>query len=104
MSKSLNERIVAELPAPATGNRVYFFAGARVQGSPVPRGFGVRVTAAGAKAFVLNYRHRGRGRRFTIGRFPDWSVVRAVREARELRQRVDRGENLFADKAQPAEP
>ena len=104
MSKSLNEGVVAELTAPAAGNRVYFFAGARIQGSPVPRGFGVRVTAGGAKAFVLNYRHQGRERRFTIGRFPDWSVIRAVREARDLRQRVDRGENLFAHKAQPAEP
>jgi integrase len=104
MSKSLNEGVVGELPAPPTGNRVYFFAGARIQGSPVPRGFGVRVTAAGARAFVLNYRHQGRERRFTIGRFPDWSVVRAVREARDLRQRADRGENPLAVKALPVEP
>ena len=42
--------------------------------------------------------------RYTIGAFPDWSAVKAVREARELRQRIDRGENpLEARKAEAAE-
>jgi hypothetical protein len=43
------------LPVPGKGNRVTYFAGAMVQGAKAPRGFGVRVTAAGARAFVLNY-------------------------------------------------
>ena len=34
-----------------------------------------------------------REHRFTIGAWPDWSALKAVREARILRQRVDRGEN-----------
>jgi hypothetical protein len=70
---------------------VHFFAGAVVQGARVLRGFGVRVTSNGAKAFVLDYRIRRRQHRYTIGTWPDWSAHRAVREARELRQRVDRG-------------
>ena len=63
----------------------------------------MRVTAAGARAFILNYRVRGREHRFTIGAWPDWSALKAVREARNLRQRVDRGENPLEDRAQPPE-
>lgn len=59
----------------------------------------MRVTASGAKAFVMNFRIRGREHRYTIGAHPDWSVLRAVREARELRQRIDRGENPLEDRA-----
>src|SRR5205814_1784507 len=64
-----------------------------------PRGFGVRVTAGGSRAFILNYRLRGREHRYTIGAWPDWSALKAVREARDLRQRVDRGENPLEDRA-----
>jgi integrase len=83
---------------PATGNRVTYYAGATIQGAKAPRGFGVRVTATGARSFVLNYRLRGREHRFTIGGWPDWSALKAVREARNLRQRVDRGENPIDDR------
>src|SRR5215472_7826450 len=94
----LSEETVKRLPVPDTGNRITYFAGATIQGAKAPRGFGVRVTAAGARAFVLNYRLRGREHRFTIGAWPDWSALKAVREARNLRQRIDRGENPIADR------
>jgi integrase len=97
----LNEATVKTLPIPETGNRVHYFAGAVLQGQAVPRGFGVRVTAAGAKSFVINYRLAGREQRYTIGRYPDWSALRAVREARTLRQRIDRGENPVDDRMPP---
>ena len=97
-SANLNEETVKRLPVPAKGNRVTYFAGAVIQGAKAPRGFGVRVTAAGSRAFVLNYRLRGREHRFTIGAWPDWSALKAVREARDLRQRVDRGENPIEDR------
>jgi integrase len=97
--KKLSEEAVKRLPVPDTGNRVTYFAGATIQGAKAPRGFGVRVTAAGARAFVLNYRLRGREHRFTIGAWPDWSVLKAVREARNLRQRIDRGENPIEGRA-----
>jgi integrase len=99
---NLNEATIKALPIPDKGNRVHYFAGAMLQGAAVPRGFGVRVTAGGARSFVLNYRHRGRERRITIGQYPDWSALRAVREARELRQRVDRGEDPLHDRRLPA--
>jgi integrase len=95
----LSEETVKRLPVPDKGNRVSYFAGATIQGARAPRGFGVRVTAAGARAFVLNYRLRGREYRYTIGAWPDWSALKAVREARHLRQRIDRGENPIDDRA-----
>jgi integrase len=101
MSQRLSEEIVKRLAVPVAGNRIAYFAGAVIQGAKAPRGFGVRVTAGGARAFVLNYRLRGREHRFTIGAWPDWSVLKAVREARNLRQRVDRGENPLEDRAPP---
>src|SRR5262245_7478147 len=98
-AKKMNERTIRELPVPTTGNAITYFAGATIQGAKAPRGFGVRVTASGARAFILNYRLRGREHRFTIGAWPDWSALKAVREARNVRQRVDRGENPLNDRA-----
>jgi Arm DNA-binding domain len=95
---SLSEETIKGLRTPAKGNSITYFAGATIQGAKVPRGFGVRVTASGARAFILNYRLRGREHRFTIGAWPDWSALKAVREARNLRQRVDRGEDPLKDR------
>ena len=99
MQLKLSEEAIKRLPVPPTGNRITYFAGATIQGAKAPRGFGVRVTAKGTRAFVLNYRLRGREYRFTIGAWPDWSALKAVRHARDLRQRVDRGENPVRDRA-----
>ena len=53
------------------------------------KGFGIRVTCAGSKAFVLNYRTRaGRERRYTIGAFPDWGTAAARTEAKRLKQQI----------------
>jgi len=96
---NLSEETIKRLQAPAKGNSITYFAGATIQGAKAPRGFGVRVTASGARAFILNYRLRGREHRFTIGAWPDWTALKAVREARNLRQRVDRGEDPLTDRA-----
>src|SRR3954447_24991224 len=92
-----NAAAIDALPAPATGNKVHRLKG-KVEGRDVPSGMAVVVTAKGVKSFFLDYWHGGRQRRFTIGRWPDWSVVRAVREARELRQRIGKGEDPLASK------
>src|SRR5215468_9861561 len=94
----LNEETVRRLPVPETGNRVHYFPDAVLQGTKAPRGFGVRVTSAGVRSFVMNYRVNHVERRYTIGQYPDWSVLRAVKEARELRQRIDRGEDPLDDR------
>lgn len=98
MCSKLNEEVVKDLPAPATGNKVFWFTGAVLGGYTAPRGFGVRVTAKGARSFILNYSLRGREYRYTIGQYPEWKALAAVRYARELRQRIDKGENPLDDK------
>jgi integrase len=81
----LTEAIVKRLPTPKQGNRITY--------DDAVKGFGVRVTAAGARAFVLNYRRKsdGRERRVTIGSFPAWSTTAAREEAARLRREVDGG-------------
>jgi integrase len=82
----LSDATVRALPAPAAGNKITYDAG-----RDAIRGFGCRVTAAGAKAFVLNYTVAGRERRYTIGAYPAWGVAAARKEAERLRRDVDRG-------------
>jgi integrase len=96
----LNEKIIKALPAPAKGNVVTYFAGAELGGVTAPPGFGVRVTAAGAKSFVLGYWHKGVKRRYTIGQWPTWTALLAVKEARALRQRIDKGEDPLGARRQ----
>src|SRR5262245_61554876 len=81
----LTDQVVRHLPLPATGSRIHY-------DSDVP-GFGCRLTAAGARSFVLNYRRKADGveRRYTIGSWPSWSVVAAREEAKRLRRTVDGG-------------
>lgn len=86
----LADASVKKLEAPEKGNKVYY-------DTDVP-GFGCRITAAGTKSFVLNYRTRsGRERRYTIGRFPDWSTTAARTKAKNLRRLVDDGGDPLGD-------
>jgi integrase len=96
----LNEKVIRELPSPPSGSRIHFFSGAILQGVSAPGDFGVCVTATGAKSFVLGYRHKGVRRRLVIGRWPTWTALLAVKEARELRRRIDKGEDPLADRRQ----
>lgn len=82
----LTDSAVRALPTPEDGNRITY-------DGDVP-GFGVRVTKAGAKAFIFNYRNAsGRDRRMTIGSFPGWTCKQARDCAEELRRRVDIGDD-----------
>lgn len=56
-----------------------------------PRGLALRITAAGGRAFVLQYTVDGRQRRKTIGDWPSWSLEAARAEARELVQQIAKG-------------
>jgi integrase len=89
MAQKLTDSIVKALPAPASGNRIEYDSDVK--------GFGCRVTASGARSFILNYRTRsGRERRFTIGQFPEWKVAAARKEAGEWKRRVGNGEDPLA--------
>ena len=54
-------------------------------------GFAVRVAPSGMKSFVLLYRHRGRPRRLTIGRYPVLSLAEARKLANHALNRVAHG-------------
>jgi integrase len=90
MQTRLTDTIVKRLTAPASGNKITY--------DDSVAGFGCRVTHAGARAFILNYRTRGgRERRYTIGSFPDWKTAAARTEASELKKRIDIGEDPMAE-------
>lgn len=84
MAEKITDTTVKTLALPEKGNRIMYDAEVK--------GFGVRVTAAGARSFILNYRTRsGRERRFTIGSYPDWKTTVAREEAKELKRKIDVG-------------
>lgn len=90
MAQKLSDAIVKDLPIPPKGNKITYDSDVK--------GFGVRVTAAGARAFILNYRTRtSRERRYTIGAYPDWKTAAAREEAKELKKRIDVGEDPMAE-------
>ena len=89
----LTDAIVRGLSAPASGSRITYDGGPEKV-----RGFGIRVTAAGAKSFILNYTVGGRERRMTIGAYPTWRVSTARAEAERLRREIDRGVDPLGEK------
>jgi integrase len=90
MPERLTDKLAKTLPPPAIGNKLYYDTDLR--------GFAVRVTAAGARAFVLNYRSSGRERRYTIGSFPEWTTAAARKEAGELKKLIDKGHDPMGDR------
>lgn len=90
MAEELTEKLIKDLEKPATGNRITYDVSIK--------GFGIRITAAGARSFIFNYRTRTRReRRFTIGAYPAWTLKAAREEAKLLKQKVDRGEDPLGD-------
>jgi integrase len=90
MAEKLTDKLVKALPLPTRRNRIAY--------DTEVKGFGFRVTAAGARSFVLNYRIAGRERRLTIGSYPDWSVAAAREEAKQLKRLVDVGQDPMGDR------
>jgi integrase len=81
MAAKLTDSGIKKLPAPHTGNKVHY--------DSEVAGFGCRVTAAGAKSFVLNYRTTaGRERRYTIGSCTEWAATAARAEAKRLKLEI----------------
>lgn len=72
--------------------------GSRTWDSEVP-GFGLRVTAAGTKSFIFQFRSRTNEQgRMVIGRYPSMTVEQARKAAREYRVAVDQGGNPSRDR------
>jgi integrase len=95
MAHHLTDSLVRNLAPRATpgGHGGHGGHGNRIVYDDAVSGFGIRVTAAGAKSFILNYRVKGSGRerRITIGGWPNWSVGAARSKARELKRIIDDG-------------
>ena len=62
------------------------------------RGFAVRIRPTGGRVFTLDYRMNGRQRRYTIGRWPEWTVTAARERAKALRREIDAGEDPLAER------
>lgn len=56
-------------------------------------GFGLRVFASGKRSYVIQYRSRGRSRRYTIGLHGVWTPETARREAKAQLGRVAHGDD-----------
>jgi integrase len=85
MTTKLTNKTIANLPVPATGNKITY--------DSEVTGLGIRVTAAGDRRFVFNYTRKAdrRERRHTIGEFGAWEIGPAREEAKRLRRVVDAG-------------
>ena len=89
-SVHLTEKLIKSIPAPSSG--------AAIKYDDEIKGFGIRVTKNGVKAFVLNYVINGRERRMTIGQYPAWSVTAARAQASKYKQQVDTGSDPLQQK------
>jgi integrase len=58
----------------------------------------IRVTPSGHKSWVLLYRHHGRLRRLTLGRYPDRGLAEARKEALNARGRILNGADPATEK------
>ena len=86
----LTEKAIKGLKSPTSGYTL--------QWDDEVKGFGVRITAAGAVSFIFNYRTRaGRQRRTRIGSPPTYSVEAARTVAKRYQHAVDQGGDPLAD-------
>jgi integrase len=86
----LTDAIVKRLAPPAKGYTIH--------GDTEVPGFGVRVTANGARSYALSYYTRaGRDRCYTIGSASVWSAVAARDKARTLRRDIEDGGDPLAE-------
>jgi integrase len=88
--RHLTDAVVKRLPTPKKGKEI------TVDDEVV--GFGARITAAGARSYILRYTTRaGRERTFTIGDATVWRCTDARAKARELRRDIEAGGDPLAD-------
>lgn len=88
-----NRGTIAKAEAPAKGQRFIFD-----DHRDSPRGFGLRITEAGGKAFILRYNVDGRERRKTIGEWPIWTLEAARAEAQHLMRGINKGADPLEEK------
>jgi integrase len=90
MKRRIVERTIISLKKPTDGNTIEY--------DGEIAGFGVRITAAGIKSFILNYRIHGRERRYTIGRYGELTATAARARAIELRGMIREGRDPMEER------
>jgi len=88
----VTEKNIDSLPAPETGSRIYRETGIA--------GLGLRVTAAGARSWTLDYVCNGRQRRYTVGPRHAFTLKAATIEAKRLHGQIAQGVDPFDLKAE----
>lgn len=74
------------------------------EGKPVANALGdvsgltFTLSAKGTAAWVLRYRFGGKPREYSIGRYPEYSIVKAKAAALDARARIQRGEDVAREK------
>ena len=96
MTERLTETSIKALKPPSRGARLIWDAD--ITGFTVKIYAPTKAHPAGARTFLLSYWINGSERRMRIGSWPDWSVAAARAEAKDLRQRIDRGEDPASDR------
>jgi hypothetical protein len=95
--RKLSDQLARDIKPPQSGNQIVY--------DDRLAGFGLRVTASGARSFILNYRIKGRERRITLGQYPTWTVLAARKQAEQLRRQIDVGidplEERIAERTAP---
>jgi len=88
----LSDRLIKQLTPPEIGYLITY--------DDEISGFGVRVTAAGARSFILRYRLNRIARKYTIGTYgrDQWTLAAARKRAGELRKMLARGEDPLAER------
>jgi integrase len=91
--KRPTERVCSRVKPPATGRDEYW--------EPLIPGFGLRMTKEGTKTFVVMYRHRGRLRRMTLGRYHEerLTLEKAKEKAEGVFEEIEAGRDPAARKA-----
>lgn len=87
---------LAKLPVPERGSVSHW--------DTLTQGFGLRITARGARTYVVKYSLRGAQRWYTLGRYDVLHLEEARERAREVLTQVAAGDDPAADRRQPQPP
>ena len=86
----ITETFTKRAETPKTGNKIHY--------DDAIKGFGLRTTRGGTKAFILNFTINRRERRMTIGSYPAWTAAAAREEAKRLRRLIDQGQDPLEER------
>jgi integrase len=93
MPIKLTDELAKSEPRPPKGNRIVY--------DTEVKGLGLRITAADARVFTLDYEIAGKSRRYSIGRLDDpFTVGKARKRAKELKHRIALGDDPQVQKEQ----